>query len=161
MAAPRNAKLADQIKVVIAQTLERRVKDPRLGFLTLTEVRLSGDNREATVFYTVLGDAEEQEATAAALSSATGLLRSEVGKGTGVKFTPTLTFVPDAVPENARHIEDLLRETAERDSAIAAAAAGARFAGDADPYRTPDDDGDDDVVAEEEVAAEVGDPDVR
>ncbi|TXH44972.1 MAG: 30S ribosome-binding factor RbfA [Actinobacteria bacterium] len=161
MSEARARRLGERIHEIVAEALKFKIKDPRVGFVTVTDVRVTADLRDATVFYTVLGDAEEQEATAAALSSATGLLRSEVGKGTGVKFTPTLTFVPDAVPENARHIEDLLRETAERDSAIAAAAAGARFAGDADPYRTPDDDGDDDVVAEEEVAAEVGDPDVR
>ena len=95
MAAPRNAKLADQIKVVIAQTLERRVKDPRLGFLTLTEVRLSGDNREATVFYTVLGDDAERAGTAAALDSATGMLRTAVGQQLGIKFAPSLEFVLD------------------------------------------------------------------
>ena len=108
MAAPRNAKLADQIKVVIAQTLERRVKDPRLGFLTLTEVRLSGDNREATVFYTVLGDDAERAGTAAALESAKGVIRSEVGSQLGMRHVPSLTFVPDALPESARVIDEAL-----------------------------------------------------
>ena len=137
MAAPRNAKLADQIKVVIAQTLERRVKDPRLGFLTLTEVRLSGDNREATVFYTVLGTPEDVTSTAAALESAKGLLRSEVGKRTGVKLTPTLTFQLDHTPQTAADIAEALRIAAVRDAEVAALAAGARYAGDADPYKKP------------------------
>ncbi|MFI0433804.1 MAG: 30S ribosome-binding factor RbfA [Candidatus Nanopelagicales bacterium] len=139
MSEARARRLGERIHEIVAEALKFKIKDPRVGFVTVTDVRVTADLRDATVFYTVLGDPEEQEATAAALASATGLLRSEVGKGTGVKFTPTLAFIPDAVPENARHIEDLLRETAERDSAIAAAAAGAEFAGDADPYRSADD----------------------
>jgi ribosome-binding factor A len=137
MTAPRNAKLADQIKVVIAQTLERRVKDPRLGFLTLTEVRLSGDNREATVFYTVLGDDAERAGTAAALDSATGMLRTAVGQQLGIKFAPTLAFVLDATPESAKQIEDLLAQVQAADAAAAASAVGKEFAGEADPYRKP------------------------
>ncbi len=137
MAAPRNAKLADQIKVVIAQTLERRVKDPRLGFLTLTEVRLSGDNREATVFYTVLGDDAERAGTAAALDSATGMLRTAVGQQLGIKFAPTLEFVLDATPESAKQIEDLLAQVQAADAAAAASAVGKEFAGETDPYRKP------------------------
>ncbi len=137
MAAPRNAKLADQIKVVIAQTLERRVKDPRLGFLTLTEVRLSGDNREATVFYTVLGDDAERAGTAAALDSATGMLRTAVGQQLGIKFAPTLEFVLDATPESAKQIEDLLAQDQAADASAAASAVGKEFAGEADPYRKP------------------------
>jgi ribosome-binding factor A len=137
MAAPRNAKLADQIKVVIAQALERRVKDPRLGFLTVTEVRLSGDNREATVFYTVLGDDAERAGTAAALDSATGMLRTAVGQQLGIKFAPTLAFVLDATPESAKQIEDLLAQVQAADAAAAASAVGKEFAGEADPYRKP------------------------
>lgn len=147
MSEARARRLGERIHEIVAEALKFKIKDPRVGFVTVTDVRVTADLRDATVFYTVLGDAEEQEATAAALASATGLLRSEVGKGTGVKFTPTLAFVPDAVPENARHIEDLLRETAERDSAIAAAAAGARFAGEADPYRAP---GEDEAIGADE-----------
>ncbi|HQD23177.1 MAG TPA: 30S ribosome-binding factor RbfA [Arachnia sp.] len=137
MTAPRNAKLADQIKVVIAQALERRVKDPRLGFLTVTEVRLSGDNREATVFYTVLGDDAERAGTAAALESATGMLRTAVGTQLGIKFAPTLAFVLDATPESAKQIEDLLAQVQAADAAAAASAVGKEFAGEADPYRKP------------------------
>ena len=133
----RTAKLADQIKVVIAQALERRVKDPRLGFLTITEVRLTGDNREATVFYTVLGDDAERAGTAAALDSATGMLRTAVGTQLGIKFAPTLAFVLDATPESAKQIEDLLAQVQAADAAAAASAVGKEFAGEADPYRKP------------------------
>jgi ribosome-binding factor A len=136
----RARRLADRIQVIVAEMLERRIKDPRLGFVTVTGVRVTGDLREATVFYTVMGDQVEQEATSQALASATGLIRSEVGKQTGIKFTPTIAFVADAVPENAAHIEDLLRQARERDQEVAGMAAGADFAGDPDPYKRPEDD---------------------
>jgi ribosome-binding factor A len=135
--AARARKLADRIKVVVAETLEMRVKDPRLGFITITDVRMTGDLQQATVFYTVLGDDAEQAGTAAALESAKGVLRSEVGKQTGVRHTPSLTFVADAVPENAAHIEDLLAQVAAADAEVHRAAAGATYAGEADPYKAP------------------------
>jgi ribosome-binding factor A len=138
MGSPRVVKLADQIKVIVAEMLERRIKDPRLGFVTITDVRLTGDSREATVFYTVLGSESERSATAAALHSATGLIRSQVGKLLGLKFTPTIEFVPDAVPENARQIEDLLAQARSVDARVAEQAEGAAYAGDADPYKRPE-----------------------
>jgi ribosome-binding factor A len=135
--AARARKLADRIKVVVAETLEMRVKDPRLGFITITDVRMTGDLQQATVFYTVFGDAAEQAGTAAALESAKGVLRSEVGRQTGVRHTPSLTFVADAVPETAAHIEDLLAKVAVADAEVHRAAAGATYAGEADPYKAP------------------------
>ena len=135
MANPRVAKLADQIHVTVAEMLERRVKDPRLGFVTVTEVRLTGDTREATVFYTVMGDDKARADSAAALKSATGLIRSEVGKRLGLKFAPTIAFMLDATPDTARNIEDLLAQAQQRDAELHAQAAGKTFAGDADPYR--------------------------
>nr|WP_300141606.1 30S ribosome-binding factor RbfA [Propionicimonas sp.] len=143
MSSPRFAKVAEQIKVIIAQMLERRIKDPRLGFVTITDVRITGDGREATVFYTVLGDADARAESAVALASATGLLRSTVGKQLGLKFTPTLAFVLDAVEEDAAHIEEALAKAREQDAAVAAQAAGASYAGDADPYRKPGEDAED------------------
>jgi ribosome-binding factor A len=130
-------RLADRVRVIVAETLETRVKDPRLGFITITDARVTNDLREATVFYTVYGSEQEQADTAAALESVKGVLRSEVGRQTGVRHTPSLAFVADAVPENARHIDDLLAKAAVTDAAVAAAAAGAEFAGEADPYRAP------------------------
>jgi len=135
MGSPRVVRLADQIKVIVAEMLERRIKDPRLGFATITDVRLTGDSREATVFYTVLGSEAERASTAVALSSATGLIRSHVGKQLGLKFTPTIEFVPDAVPENARQIDDLLLQARSVDARVAEQAAGAAYAGEADPYK--------------------------
>jgi len=143
MASPRVRKIAERIHVIVAEMLERRVKDPRLGFVTVTDVRLTGDTLQATVFYTVLGDSTDIDGTSVALDSATGLIRSEVGRQLGMRHTPTLEFVLDAVPENARHIDDLLTRVRESDAEVARRAAGASFAGDPDPYRRPDDDADD------------------
>lgn len=145
MADPARArKLADRIREIAAETLERRVKDPRLGFVTVTDARITGDLRDATVFYTVYGDDEARSATAAALESVKGLVRSEVGRRTGVRFTPTLEFVADAIPENAANIDDLLRTARESDERVAQVAADAEYAGDPDPYKRPADEDDDD-----------------
>ncbi|MEU1004807.1 30S ribosome-binding factor RbfA [Streptomyces tibetensis] len=141
----RAKRLADLIREVVAQKLQRGIKDPRLGsHVTITDTRVTGDLREATVFYTVYGDDEERAAAAAGLESAKGILRSEVGRAAGVKFTPTLAFVMDALPDNARAIEDLLGKARESDEKVREASAGAKYAGDADPYRKPEDDETDD-----------------
>jgi ribosome-binding factor A len=134
----RARKLADRIRVVVAETLEMRVKDPRLGFVTVTDARVTGDLREATVFYTVYGDDTERAGTAAALESAKGILRSEVGRQTGVRHTPSLSFVADAIPENARHIDELLVKAAAADAEVHRVAADAEYAGESDPYRVPE-----------------------
>lgn len=139
----RQRKMADRVKVIVAETLEKRIKDPRLGFITVTDVRVTPDIREASVFYTVYGDEDSRASTAAALESAKGVLRSEVGKQTGVKFTPTLEFIPDAIPETAAHLEELLKQAAVADAAVHEQAAKATYAGEPDPYRRPDDDEDD------------------
>lgn len=140
MADPARArKLADRIQEIVARMLESRIKDPRLGFVTVTEARVTGDLQHATVFYTVYGTEEERTATAAALASAKGLIRSEVGKQTGLRLTPTLEFVLDAVPETAAALEEKLREAAARDAAVAELAQNATYAGDPDPYRKPED----------------------
>ena len=133
----RARKLADRIAQIVAEMLEWRIKDPRLGFVTVTEARLTGDLREATVFYTVYGSDEERSATAAALASATGVIRSEVGHQTGLKHTPSLTFVPDMLPEGARQMEDLVARAREADARLAVVREGAEPAGDPDPYREP------------------------
>jgi ribosome-binding factor A len=145
----RARKLADRIRVIVAETLEQRIKDPRLGFITVTEARVTGDLHDATVYYTVYGTDEEKVATAAALESAKGVLRTEIGRQTGVRFTPTLAFVADAVPENAMLIEDLLHQAAQADAAVHEQAAAATYAGEPAPYRKPRDLDEDDVLVEE------------
>jgi ribosome-binding factor A len=144
---PRARKLAERIQVIVAQMLDTRIKDPRLGFVTVTSVRVTGDLQHADVFYTVLGDDEARTASAAALESAKGLIRSEVGKQTGIRLTPTLEFHLDAIPETAAHLEAALLEAARRDAEVAALAAAARYAGDPDPYRKA---ADDDLTADDE-----------
>ena len=138
---PRARKVAERIQVIVAETLERRVKDPRLGFVTVTDVRVTGDLQHATIFYTVFGSDDEHAGTAAALESAKGVLRREVGRGIGIRLTPSLEFIADALPEGAAHLTDLLAQTAARDAELAARAAGGSFAGDPDPYKKPSDDG--------------------
>jgi ribosome-binding factor A len=130
--------------VLVAEMLERRIKDPRLGFVTVTEAKLTNDLREATVYYTVFGGEDERDATAAALRSATGVIRSEVGRQLGLRHTPSLDFVADAIPDNARRIDDLVERAREADEELARARANAVPAGDADPYRKPAEPADDD-----------------
>lgn len=137
MSNERQAKLADRIRVILAERLEKGLRDPRLGFVTITDVRVTGDLQHASVFYTVLGEDEERASTAEALKAATGMLRSELGKHLSTRLTPSLEFIPDALPETADHIAELLREARERDEAVAGLASGAQYAGDADPYVKP------------------------
>ena len=145
---PRALKVADRIKVVVAQMLETRIKDPRLGFVTITDVRVTGDLQNASIFYTVLGDEDAQADTAKALESAKGIIRSEVGKQTGIRLTPAIEFILDAVPETAALLDSALLEARRRDAELEKIRREAKFAGDADPYKKPraeDEDEDDDA----------------
>ena len=137
MADPARARrLAVRIREIVASTLEMQVKDPRLGMVTITDARLTPDLRDATLYYTVYGDEAARADSAVALESARGVLRTEVGRQTGVKFTPTLAFVPDAVPAQADRIDELLAVAREADAGLAQRRQGASYAGDPDPYRT-------------------------
>ncbi|MBG6053875.1 ribosome-binding factor A [Salinibacterium sp. CAN_S4] len=146
--AARAAKMADRIQVIVAKTLERGIKDPRMGFVTITDVKVTGDLQHASVFYTVYGSDEERADSAAALKSATGMLRSELGKNLTARLTPSLEFIPDGIPENAALIESLLAEAAARDAEVENQKKTAVYAGDEDPYVKPrvivEDDVDDD-----------------
>lgn len=138
MADPARArKIAERIKFLVAQHIEHRVKDERLGFLTVTDVRVTGDLQHASVFYTVFGDDKERADTAAALEANRGRIRSAVGKGLGIRLTPSLEFIPDAIPEGAANIEAALAAARERDAELARTTGSAQYAGDADPYRKP------------------------
>jgi ribosome-binding factor A len=146
--APRARKLAKRIAQIVASALEHEVKDPRLARVTITDAKVTADLHDATVYYTVLGDkldvAPDTTGAALALESAKGVLRSMVGAGTGVRFTPTLTFIADTVPEDAKHINDLLARAAAADAEVARLANGAKPAGDPDPYKPPREDSDSD-----------------
>ena len=157
MANPRVRKIADRIQEIVAEMIERRLKDPRLGFVTLTDVRVTGDTQQATVFYTVLADASIEQsdeaalaATAAALESAKGMIRSEVAKQLGMRHAPSLTFVADALPETARHLEDVLARARALDEEVAARR-GTAYAGDEDPYKKPREDDDELDALEDDV----------
>jgi len=134
---PRARKIADRIREITVTALEREVKDPRLGFVTITDVRVTGDLQHASIFYTVYGTDEERADTAKALASAKGVVRREIGKGLSLRLTPAIEFILDALPESASTIEHLLDEARVRDKAAHDAAASAQYAGDADPYRKP------------------------
>lgn len=158
----RAAKVADRIREVVARRIEKGLRDPRLGFVTITDVKVTGDLQHASVFYTVYGDEAERTDSAAALKAATGMLRTEVGRNLNTRLTPSLEFIPDAIPENAAVIESLLRQARERDDAARTAAAQATYAGDADPYvkpRAPGDPGDSPgaLVVRRAVAADADD----
>jgi ribosome-binding factor A len=134
----RALRLAGTIKKIVAEALEKEIKDPRLGFVTVTDVRVTGDLQQASVFYTVLGSEEERESTAAALSSAKGRLRSLVGAELGIRLTPTLDFHLDAVPETAASLDKALHEAHVRDAELAKLRENAQYAGDPDPYKHDD-----------------------
>jgi ribosome-binding factor A len=168
--AQRARKMADRIHEIVARRLERGIKDPRLGFVTITDVKVTGDLQHASVFYTVYGTDEERADTGAALKSATGMLRSEVGKNITARLTPSLEFILDALPENAASIDRLLQEARQRDQESQTVAATAEYAGDADPYVKPrdeddyddeDDDLDDDDDDTDEVTPVVDEADVE
>ena len=137
MSNPRAGKVAERIQQIIARRLEKGLRDPRLGFVTITDVRVTGDLQQASVFYTVYGDEKEQADTAAALKAATGMLRTEVGKQLGTRLTPLLEFIHDELPESAQHLNELLAEAKRRDDEAAALASGAQYAGEEDPYVKP------------------------
>jgi ribosome-binding factor A len=147
MANPRVRKVADRIQVIVAEMLDRRIKDPRLGFVTITDVRVTGDTQQATVFYTVLGEETDLVSTAAALESAKGLLRSEVAKQLGMRHAPTLSFVHDALPASARHLDEVLARAKALDEE-AAARRVEEYAGEADPYEKPREDDEEDERTE-------------
>jgi ribosome-binding factor A len=147
---------AERIRELVASVVRTQIKDPRLGMLTITDARITADLRDATVFYTVLGDTHAQVGTAAALESANGLLRSIVGKALGLRHSPTLTFVLDDVQDHAKHIDELLAAARDADAEVQRLAAGKQFAGEPQPYRLKDDDesaghdADDEIVAARE-----------
>lgn len=138
----RAGRLGKRIGEIVATAIDHEIKDPRLEFVTITDSRITPDLRVATLYYTVRGetldDEPDLEAAEHALAAARGRLRTMVGKQTGVKFTPELSFVLDSVPDAARHMEELLAKARAIDEEVRKTAEGARPAGDEDPYRRPE-----------------------
>lgn len=135
----RARRLAKRIGAIVASAIEYEIKDPRLAMVTVTDTRVTNDLHDATVYYTVMGktlsDEPDYDGAAVALEKAKGVLRTKVGAGTGVRFTPTLTFVLDTMADSARHMEELLERARDADAALAQARQGAEHAGDTDPYK--------------------------
>jgi ribosome-binding factor A len=136
--------LAVRIRQIVSAAIEHQIKDPRLGMVTVTDARVTSDLREATVFYTVFGDDTQVADSARALASATGVLRSTVGKQTGIKFVPSLAFVADHVPDTARELDEALERVRSADAELARIREGASYAGEPDPYRRPAEESDED-----------------
>ncbi|MFF5073952.1 30S ribosome-binding factor RbfA [Micromonospora olivasterospora] len=150
---------AERIRELVASVVRSQIKDPRLGMITITDARITADLRDATVFYTVLGDAAAQSSTAAALESAKGMLRSTVGKALGLRHSPTLTFVLDEVQDQVKHIDDLLAAARNADAEVQRLAASAQYAGEAQPYRLDeeaDEDSDDEDSDDEDAPRGAG-----
>ncbi|HEX8093746.1 30S ribosome-binding factor RbfA [Jatrophihabitans sp.] len=137
--SPRARRMAGRIRQIVASYIESQIKDPRLGMVTVTDVKITGDLHDASVYYTVLGDEAERADSAAALEAAKGQIRSEVGRQTQVKFTPTVSFFLDELPQSAQHIDELLAVARQADAQVEQARAHAVPAGDPDPYRKPRD----------------------
>lgn len=133
----RSQKVADRIKVVVAELLEVKIKDPRLGFVTITDARVTGDLQNASIFYTVLGDDAQRESTAAGLESAKGVIRAALGKDLGMRLTPSVAFFLDGLPENAQALDSLLETVHQRDAEVIALRQNASYAGESDPYKVP------------------------
>jgi len=133
----RARRLAERIKVLVAESLDRVIKDPDLGMVTITDVRVTPDLQHATIFYSVFGSAAEIAKSQELITRNTGRLRGEVGRHLQIRLTPTLEFIIDEVPVTAAHLNDLLAEARARDAEVAKLAAEAKFAGEENPYREP------------------------
>jgi ribosome-binding factor A len=135
----RARRLAKRIATIVASAIEFEIKDPRLAGVTITDAKVTGDLHDATLFYSVFGrnleDEPDYAGAAAALESAKGVLRTRVGAALGVRFTPTLAFERDTVPDAAHHMEELLSRARAADEDLARVRQGAKHAGEEDPYR--------------------------
>ncbi|HKE66032.1 MAG TPA: 30S ribosome-binding factor RbfA [Micromonosporaceae bacterium] len=155
----RVRKHSERVRELVASAVRTQVKDPRLGMITITDARMTGDLREATVFYTVLGDASAKADTATALDSAKGLLRSTVGRALGLRHAPSLAFVLDEVPDHAKQIDELLAVAQHADAEVQRQAAGAQFAGDPQPYKVERTDLEDAADMDADIDADIDDVD--
>lgn len=131
----RARRLGERIKVLVAEALVEEVKDPDLGFVTITDVRVTPDLMHAKIFYTVLGSEQEQETTNAILQKNQGRLRGAIGRQLGIRLTPTIELISDQVPQAAGALDALLAEARRRDQEVERIAREAKPAGDPDPYR--------------------------
>ncbi|MBI8989115.1 30S ribosome-binding factor RbfA [Corynebacterium meridianum] len=139
----RAARMAKRIQMIVATAIENEINDRKLELITITDCKVTGDLHEATVYYTVRGATLDEEpdvpAAAEALKRYRGQLRKIVGDDLGVRFTPTLVFAHDTVPQTASHMEQLLAKARARDEELAKLRENAKPVGDENPYRTEED----------------------
>ncbi|MBS6948758.1 MAG: 30S ribosome-binding factor RbfA [Bifidobacterium scardovii] len=161
---PRAARIAALIQRVVASSMEAQLHDKRLANVTITEVRVTNDLQIAKIYWTQLGhegkeDGERRRAKQS-LDQARGRLRTLVGTKAGLRLTPQLQFIFDEVPGEATEIEDILLVARKRDEELAKARANAHYAGEADPYKHPDEDDDDfDDDFDDDESDDADDPD--
>jgi len=110
MGTRRQQKVADLIQAEVSGIILRKLKDPRLGFLTITGVKMSPDLKHAQVYFSTIGDEERVETALAGLRSAAGMIRGEIGRTLDLKYTPRLAFHFDDSLAFGAHIESRLRE---------------------------------------------------
>lgn len=111
----RANRVAEQMKKELGDIITRKIKDPRVGFVTVTAVEVTGDLQQATVYITTLGDEKEREETLKALEKATGFIRTEIGQRIRLRRTPEIAFQFDSSVEYGNKIESLLRSLKEKD----------------------------------------------
>ncbi len=115
MSELRVRKIQEFIKQEVGSMLLHDLKDPRLGFITVTGVKLTGDLREATIYVSLFGKPEEKEASMAALNKAKGFIRKELGGRLRIYYTPTISFEEDTSLDYSMHIEGLLKKVIKED----------------------------------------------
>jgi ribosome-binding factor A len=133
--AARARRLGERIKVLVAEALERVVKEPDLGLVTFTDVRVTSDLTSAKIYFTVLGSEAEQQESIEILERYRGRLRGEIGRQLGIRVTPTIELIRDAVPQSAGELAAVLAEAKRRDAELEQLAKNAKPAGDPQPYR--------------------------
>lgn len=106
----RAKRVGELIKQEVSQLLQRGLKDPRIGFVTVTDVEVTGDLRNATVYISVFGNDKQKQDTMAGLEAATGFIRREVGKYLHLRYTPELAFKFDESVQYGSHINQILHE---------------------------------------------------
>lgn len=111
----RAERVSDQIKREVSQIIERLLKDPGIGFVTITGVEMTDDLREAKIFYSVLGNEQKKKDTKIALERATGFIQAEIGKRIRIRHTPIISFKYDKSIEYGAHIEELIKKIHQED----------------------------------------------
>jgi ribosome-binding factor A len=110
MSYQRSDRVGDLLVELIAELLRKAIRDPRLGAVTITAAKVSKDLRHARIYFSLLGGRDDKQEVLAGLESATGFIRSKIGKQLNLRFVPTLEFFYDETPDEAQRIDDLLKQ---------------------------------------------------